>query len=1196
MKKSLILIYIILFLIPLSGVWAQQQVYDGPEDGAGDPYLEREGFMVGNRVQQLFKNNTEVGDYPRKDASRWPKGVGGNVMHDGMGMLVTAPVFIINDSIPVTDTLDIATYASQGLLDTLFYCETNYREEMDRDPSGQIEWGFQPAPGYVNVLSETPALSNDPNSWPINGWLYKNRETHWPGEWDGRFGRGQIRSDLECYFVANDAQDLEYLGDDDEVKYYPRPNLRIGDIDPSVTVQYGEPWGGLGIRVKQRGFQWNNPMAQDCIFWEYTVANISDYDLPYMAFGFWLDNDIGGENSGEDGSFVKILNLSYSWDTDGAGEDGYPTGVAGYAYLESPGIYNDGIDNDGDGLIDERRDNDAGQMIGAEDNIVDKEAFFAFYGVEQEDLKPHYEGDEDQDWVDGTDLNQNGVYDGDEYPGDDVGLDGVAPGEENYNGPDADGTECNHKPDLGVGYAEPNFGWTDVSETDMLGLTTLIYTEAIPHTEPYWGWFRNDKSMWERMTWTDSLMSGATNIANMFQLFSTAIFPVRSGQTEFISMSQLHSYEDLAGLNSADHSAPALFTLKKTVQVIYEKDYRFAQPPEMPNLRAIPGDGFVQLIWDNRSDRLTHEPFLNGKNDFEGYKIYRSTDKDMQDPMVITDGYGTKTLFKPIFQCDLKDGRQGFTSYGLLNGMGYNLGSETGLAYSFKDETVQNGRTYFYAVVAYDYGIHPDDLTGSSIVAQDASYGIAPSENNVVIRQNEYEEIEFVGPNVAVVIPGTDAAGTFDATSFELDDSGSRGAGTITPEVIDPNALKPNRTYKIKFKTQKVDSSSRSHPGYGYYYTCNGLEVYDVTGGDRLVFEDILIENEKGILVPKNLHTVIEPDALNEMGVDFDATFYSLAFNEPKQSEIFDGIRLNVLSDVLAAEFDYLNTGWMPGESPMNIAYVEDELQFYRWDYNIVFSDQNIYTGKLENLKSSGIYDETHTRIDRKQILNNLEFPFRVENIAVLDTLGQPELLDLAVWDINESGQFEWLEDRILVGVMNTRGRWDGCLFILDFFAAADESELPQPNDVYAIRHRMPFNETDSILFTVSGEVKVDEELEESDMKDIKVVPNPYVASNVMEPSTVNKFLNQDRRLLFTHLPQECTIKIYIVSGVLVNELNHPEDGLTDYAGWGQGNNGYMHWNMKSFEGLEIAAGMYFYHVKNDNTGQEVSGKFAVLK
>ncbi len=1188
----LLLCFGMIALLPLD-LLAQGRVYDGPEDGAGDPYLEREGFMTGNRVQLLFKNNTELGDYPRKDAVRWPRGIGGNVMHDGLGLLITAPVFITQDSIPVTDTLQIHSLGLSGLIDTLFYCQTNYREEMDRDPSGQIEWGLHPAPGYMNNLSEVPAMSNDPNSWPPMGWLYTGRLKHWEGEWDGRFGRGQIRADLEAYIVANDAQDLEYLGDDDQVKYYPRPGVKIGDIDPSVTVQKGQPWGGLGVRVRQRLFQWNNPMAQDCIFSEYTIANVSDYDLPYMAFGAWLDNDIGGENSGEDGSFYLEGNMSYQWDTDGVGEDGYATGTAGYAYLESPGIYNDMKDNDRDGLIDERRDNPAGELVGPYDGISNLTNFLNFYGMTEEDLKEHWSGDEDQDWNDGIDANGDGIYQPDEIAGDDVGLDGVAPGEENYEGPDLDGTEGNHRPDLGEGYAEPNFGWTDVSETDMLGLTTLLYTEAVPHTEPYTGWFRNDKSMWERMTLLDSLESGATDINNLFELFSTAIFPLYQGNTEFISIAQLHSYDDLAGLNSASHSAPALFNLKKTVQVIYEKDYRFAQPPKMPTIRAIPGDGFVQLTWDSRADRMTREPFLGGKNDFEGYKVFRSTDPDMKDPQVITDGYGTKTLLKPIFQCDLKDGRRGFTDFGLLNGAAYYLGEDTGLAYSFKDETVQNGRTYYYAVVAFDYGIHPDDLTGTSIVAQDASYGIAPSENNVVIRKNEFEEIEFIGPNVAIITPGTYAAGQEISSSFELDDSGSAGAGEIIPEVVDVDALEEGHTYKVKFLINKIDSSYRYHAGYGFEYTTNGMQVYDVTAGDQLVFEDVLIAGDRDLLTPKNMNSALV--SYDNNTVDSEDDFYHISTEDYVTTEIFDGIQLKVKMDLRLAEYDVLNSGWMPGSSPMNITFIEDEMRFFKWDYNIIFSDQPVYSTRIE--KTRAIFrDENGERIDRDQVIVDHDFNFKIELLNFADSLGNPHYLDMAIQDMNGNGTVELLEDRILVGSLNLRDRWDGPLFILDFFNCENESELPKNNDVYAIRHVKPWSSSDEITFTVKGDKSINADAAKSTMEDIRVVPNPYVASNLMEPSVVNKWLNQRRRLLFTNLPEQCTIKIFTVSGVLIRELNAPDDALTSFSGYGQGNNGQLHWDMLTKEGLEIAAGMYFYHVQDDMTGEEVAGKFAVIK
>ncbi|KPL17384.1 MAG: hypothetical protein AMS23_00515 [Bacteroides sp. SM1_62] len=1182
--------FIGLLLLFCTDLFAQGKIYDGPDDGAGDPHLEREGFMNGNRVQLLFKNNTELGDYPRKDAARWPIGVGGNVMHDGIALMVSAKVYIKDRTTPVSDMDEIVFLREQGRLDSLFFCQTNYREEMDRDDTGQIEWGLHPAPGYINNSSETPALSNDPNSWPTTGWPYTGRQLHWPGEWDGRFGRGQIRADLEAYVVANDAQDLEYLGDDDYVKYYPRPNLEIGGIDPRVTVQKGKPWGGVGIRVKQRGFQWNNPMAQDCIFWEYTIANTSDYDLPNVAFGYWIDNNIGGENTGEDGSFDKIEDMAYTWDTDGVGEDGYKTGTQGFAFLESPGIFNDDVDNDDDGLIDESRDNDAGNYLNDPmGGIVDLQKFLSFYGLKEEDLKPHWAGDEDQDWQDGEDENGNGVYESDEFAGDDVGLDGVSPGEENYYGPDADGTECNHKPDLGEGYAEPNFGWTDVSETDMLGLTTLLFDPIPEHVDPYLSWFRNDQSMWERMTYKDSLEEGASGIANLGELFSSAIFPLYKGRTEFISLAELHSYDDLSGLTSSEHAAPALFTLKKTVQVIYEKDYRFAQPPLMPKLTAVPGDGFVQLIWDNRADKSTREPILNNENDFEGYKVFRATDKDFTDPMIITDGYGTKTLMKPIFQCDKRNGKEGFTDYGLLNGMGYNLGDDTGLAYSFKDERVQNGRTYYYAVVAYDYGIPPGILKGSAVIAQDDKYGIAPSENNVVIRKDEFENVTFIGQNVAIVTPGTKAAGQIFQTEYNLD-AGERAAyATIIPEVVAPNLLKKGHQYKIKFAAFHLDSLSLYPRRWEYQYITNGLYVYDAIENDKLVFSDIMVSTEYGIKRPRNLITALE---FYDVPVGND--YYQLAYTEPRVTDVFDGIRLNVQMHIKTATFDSLRSGWMPGSSPIEIRITQYGEKFYPNDYNIIFSDDVLFTG-ITSTYSSGFYDADGNNYNRRQMILNQDFNFKVENLSVRDSLGNPELMDIVAYDVNDNDSLDIFEDLIFVG-RTTNGRWEYTIFTIDFSPLAGESELPHANDVYALRFNRPFMPTDSIMFSINSEEIIDDNLVKQDMNEIKVVPNPYIATNVMEASVINKYLNQGRRLMFTHLPEKCTVKIFTVSGILVRELQFPDDALTGYNGFGDSSSGVLHWDMLTKEGLEIAAGMYIYYVKDERTGEEKIGKFGVIK
>ena len=68
MNKSFALIVPFIFTL----LFSQGKPYAGPEDPAGDPSAEREGYMTGNRVLLYFKNTTELSDWPATNASRWP--------------------------------------------------------------------------------------------------------------------------------------------------------------------------------------------------------------------------------------------------------------------------------------------------------------------------------------------------------------------------------------------------------------------------------------------------------------------------------------------------------------------------------------------------------------------------------------------------------------------------------------------------------------------------------------------------------------------------------------------------------------------------------------------------------------------------------------------------------------------------------------------------------------------------------------------------------------------------------------------------------------------------------------------------------------------------------------------------------------------------------------------------------------------
>ncbi len=1166
-KISKIIFYFIVILllsifasenIKASGDQADR-VYEGPVDPAGDYNARRTGWMTGNRVLLKFTNNAELSSWPER-GSLWPNNYDGLDMLDGVGLLIGAMVYIEKDndplsvdSIPVTDPGEILLKSIQGKIDTLFYLQTSYREEMDTDPTGQYVWGFNPCFGYFNPdgIEETPAISDDSDSWPLDGWPGAGLTKKWQGEWNGRFGRGIDYADMETYFVLNDAQDQEYLGPEDMTKYYPNTEKYIGMYRSDVSMQKGLPWGGLGLRVEVRGFQWNNPQARDAIFWEYNIANTSDHTLNDVCFGYWVDNQIGGDGDDDLGYFEGVQDLAYSWDNNGIGAGGFKSGMMGFAYLESPGLPENGKDDDLDGLIDEKRDNEAGQLVGPEDGISDIDNFLSFYKLDREDLREHFQGDEDQDWDDGEDLNGNGVYDFGENAGDDVGLDGVGPNDLNYTGPDEG--ECDHMPSFreGVG-CEPDFNFTDVTESDMVGLTSFKLFPIPAHRAPFTNWFRNDKSLVNIMR-QDSLMTYIGNISNLVELFASGPFPLEKGRTERVSMSELHSYDPLEGLTEENgFKAPALFRQKEIVQVIYERDYRFASPPEMPTLTATAKDGKVILTWDNRSDQDTRDPFLNNVNDFEGYKLFRATDKRFQDSEVITDGYGTPMFKKPIFQCDINDGKEGFTEYGTVNGMGYYLGTDSGIKHYFIDENVLNGREYYYAIVAYDSG------------APGIGPGIAPSENNIVIELDESEEIKTISQNVVVVTPHQAAAGYIDDEITMTDTSNVFGSGKIKPEIMANNALKAEHEYGVTFVVDSKKQVSNYSHGMDYYNT--GIQVFDLT-------DSILVYEETS---EKHFGTNII--------FDEDLDMWYLNNLKEIKTDVFDGMRLSLSTSVIQAIYDNENSGWITGYSTGKFLQTP-ESKLFPWDYDIVFGDTNdiLYTGRVKTRK---VIDENGSWA-RRDIISDTDatFPFKVINKSFVDSLGLYEVLDIVFHDVNDNGKYDMSIDKAFVGPITDDGNWAGTALVLDF-AGLNPEDLPKKNDEYHITYKRPFWSTDTIKFKPVINTELNEEELVETMKEIKVVPNPYVATNRLESAVSNPFLNQRREIIFTHVPAECDIKIFTSSGVPIAEIdvnNSSDDGVAS-------------WNLKSREGLEIAAGIYIFHVKSKVTGDTKMGKFAIIK
>jgi len=97
-------------------------------------------------------------------------------------------------------------------------------------------------------------------------------------------------------------------------------------------------------------------------------------------------------------------------------------------------------------------------------------------------------------------------------------------------------------------------------------------------------------------------------------------------------------------------------------------------------------------------------------------------------------------------------------------------------------------------------------------------------------------------------------------------------------------------------------------------------------------------------------------------------------------------------------------------------------------------------------------------------------------------------------------------------------------------------------------------------------------------MASIHTVPDPYYVTNALEASANQKVLN------FVNLPAQSLVRIYSLSGVLVNVLTH-----NDAGGGGQ-----LTWNLRNRNNQFVASGVYFYHVEAPD-GQTKVGRFTVV-
>ncbi len=967
----------------------------------------------------------------------------------------------------------------------------------DNSPEG-YQWGFEPLTGYANPNQEIFALSTNEDSWPES---WPNRDETWDGVWNGQYGK-YVRADQETFFVMDDYYN-------DEFEYFP----------DSTDAGQPERRAGLGIELQVRGYQWNHPAAEDIIIFTYWIKNVGTSTLDSVIFGMYGDADVGGPSSfSDDDAWFDIDNdIVYQWDHDGYSNSygGFSPVYFGWSFLESPGNSTDGIDNDGDGMIDESQ----------------------------------YDGiDNDGDWL---------------AERDDIGADGLGEYHYGYPGPDADGTEGNGVPDVG----EPNFEITDNDESDQIGLTSF-YSAPYPSIQP-----DNDEIMWSQLQ-PGRFDVPSQNIDQTY-LYGSAFITLEPGEQKKFAVAMVfgNDFDDI---------------LRNTVtmQNIYDNDYSFAKPPLKPNVNITAGDKKVILSWDNKSENSL-DP-IYGK-DFEGYRIYRSTDPGFIDSYIVTDTYGNITFKKPIAAFDLIDSLQGPHPIG-YNGVQFDMGTDSGLEYLYVDSNLINGQTYYYAVTAYDKGYDLDfyDL-GFSHAAN--LLPIAPSECSIIVDLDRKGNVINMSKNAGTVVPNAPSAGYIPPNTLEsgenfvVHDSGN-ATGLIKLETIIFDDIPENRTYSVEFEKISVNPKIQynvrdetiinekivflSGMANVSYVNIDSASILLTNMEGTVVYSDtsdFSVDFASGIFAIDSASTLVE-EVEYAVSYKYYPIFNSRYVDGEKDNKVFDGMQIRVNDAPLGVNLD--NSGFRIGNS--NYAWEIIDSRVYPANFEITF------VGEIGDSLNADNY--------------NIAVPFFIENVTDGDTMG------FRVFDQDHDGEWD-REEAILI--LPYEGEITPYMFVVfdpydsvtTLINTGDTTVLDtafedivdiESGDVFRIDINIPFAESDKYHFTtISSRISTD--LAKSELDDIAVVPNPYVVTASWEPQHQFESGRGPRKIDFINLPTKCTIKIFTLSGYLVNTLHHSNPN----------EDGTYSWNMLSKDGLEIAYGLYIYHIDAVGIG-EFTGKFALIK
>ncbi len=558
----------------------------------------------------------------------------------------------------------------------------------------------------------------------------------------------------------------------------------------------------------------------------------------------------------------------------------------------------------------------------------------------------------------------------------------------------------------------------------------------------------------------------------------------------------------------AGEDLPGLFTSVEQANNTVKANFELPKPPGNPTLNGVPSDNKAILFWDDKAEHSVDK--FSGEQDFEGYRIYKSRDKGIN--------------WEKIADFDVKD----------------NVGSNSGIQYSYTDTTDINGFEYWYTITAYDRG----------------------SEQIPSLESPKGNTLQSI--NTISIIPRSNAIGRTPVSAFNVEHFGPGNSNyqlDINP--IDNDELKGNE-YEISFsyltkidngncKTSvsvQINDSSKTKPyKYGISFSSSStVDILNITTGETI--------GRTGLGYPSG-------------GRSF-----------PLASE---GITIKLI-DEPGTPVDFLpETG--------DLISVDFSIQGVKNGADTVIYPRPFSTGQAQATSDGVLFNLTPPQIinsiSRIGGTDNINFVFTVINEStVQNNLYLISTLENG-FDANGEGFVNILiKNSSLDTIKVIDSLFDQSSFEFNGIEGKIEftsSKPPSPGNIFSVETAKPIlpNIQDKYKFSIKGS-SVDNVAVTNDLNKIRVVPNPYIVSSLYEPELSQLRSEPLRQIQFINLPSDCTIYIFSVNADKVKTLEHHSQSGTET------------WDLRSESGREVAPGVYIYIVKTLQS--QYMERFAIIK